>query len=102
MGDCEKAVYGTDTWRERGCTSKMIFEYAKRTGRGACMVHGGKSLEVIPGPDPLVFALQDNHAYFYQDSRVRKQLMNRKKSDFQKIERGQRYDNTGCSTLEVL
>ena len=47
----------------------------------------GKSIEVIPGPDPLVFALQDNHAYFYQDSRVRKQLMNRKKSDFQKIKR---------------
>ena len=44
MDDCEKAVYGTDTWRERGCTSKMIFEYAKRTGRGACMIHGARAL----------------------------------------------------------
>ena len=51
------------------------------------MIFGGKSLEVIPGTDPLVFALQDSHAYFYQGRRVRKQLMNRKTSDFQKNKR---------------
>jgi len=94
MDECELTLYGTDVWRHQGCTSKLIFEFARRTGRGACLVHGGKSIEVLTGPDALVYCVHGSHAFFYSDKRVRKQLMNRKSTDFQKIKRDGRESTT--------
>ena len=70
LDDCEMAVYGTDTWRERGASAKMIFEYARRRGLGACVIHGERVLETPPGPSPLVFAVHESHAWFYADKRA--------------------------------
>ncbi len=49
LDDCERVVYGTNTWRERGASAKMIFEFARFTGRGACCLHGDKVIECLPG-----------------------------------------------------
>ena len=57
LDECELAVYGTDTWRERGASAKIIFEYARRRGLGACVIHGERVLETLPGPNPLVLSL---------------------------------------------
>ena len=79
MDACERTIYGTDsTWREEGCTSKMIMEYARVTGRGACMLHVDRVIEVLPGKNALCYCIVDHHAYFYLDPRVRRQLVNRK------------------------
>ena len=49
MDACEKAVYGTEGWSDKGATAKMIFEHARRTGRGARLLHGDRSIDTIPG-----------------------------------------------------
>ena len=77
LDECELKVYGTDTWRERGASAKMVFEYARRHGLGACLIHGERVLETLPGPSPLSFTVHQNHAWFYADKRVRKMLANR-------------------------
>ena len=77
LDECELAVYGTDVWRERGASAKMIFEYAKRHDLGACVIHGERVIETLPGRTPLVFAVHESHAYFYADKRVRKALASR-------------------------
>ena len=89
MDVCEKSLYpsrydrdDTETWRDTGCNAKMIFEYARQTGRGACVLHGDKSIETLPGKNALCFSIQANHAYFYIDARVRRQLMSRKNAEY--------------------
>ena len=62
MDLCEKEVCGTEAWREEGCTSRMIFEYARRMGRGACMLHGDKAIETVAGRNAICFAIVENHA----------------------------------------
>ena len=49
----------------------------KKTRRGACMLHNGTAIDVLPRPTPLVFAVLESHAYFYADVYVRKRLMKR-------------------------
>ena len=77
MDDCEEAIYGTSSWREKGVTSRMIFEFAKRTDRGCCLLHNGTAIEMLPGKNALVYAILENHAYFYGDMNIRKKLMKR-------------------------
>jgi hypothetical protein len=87
LDECELAVYGTDTWRERGASAKMIFEYARRRGLGACVIHGERVLETLPGSNPLVFAVHENHAWFYADKRVRRALANRVPHNHEQMKR---------------
>ena len=90
MDECEKRVYGTDVWRTNGATAKMVIEYARITNRVACCLHGDKAIETWPGTNALVFAIDGNHACFYVDKRVRKQLMNRKPHGYQRIKKESR------------
>ena len=94
MDEAEKALYGTQVWRENGCTSRMIFEYARLTGRGAALLHGERSIEVLAGKNPLVWTVVGSHAYFYGCPKVRRQLMNRRHADFQRIRRECRESTT--------
>ena len=104
MDECELEVYGTDTWRLEGCTSRMIFEYARRTGRGACMMHSDKTVETQPGKNAICFAIVENHAYFYIDARVRRHLAARKpaKDSIEKIKRDVKESTTPPATEWML
>ena len=77
MDDIEESLYGTSDWRDKGVTGKMIFEFAKRTDRGCCLVHNNTAIEMHPGKNALVFAVLESHAYFYSDMAVRRKLMKR-------------------------
>ena len=88
LDQCEAELYETDTWRTRGATSKMIFLYAKRNGLGACCLHGDRVVETAPGSRPLlVWAIHENHAFFYQDRRVCRQLAARVPCAFERVRR---------------
>ena len=77
MDDSEDSLYKTSSWREKGVTGRMIFEFAKRTDRGCCLLHNGTAVEMLPGKHPLVFAVLESHAYFYGDKNICKRLMKR-------------------------
>ena len=77
IDDFQDAIYGTNQWRECGITRKIVFEFAKRSGRGACMLHHGSAVDVLPSGQTLVFAISDCHAYFCADMAVRKRLTNK-------------------------
>ena len=61
MDNVEQTVYGTAEWRERGCTPRLIVEYARAQGHGACVLHADKVVATLPGPGPLVCAIHENH-----------------------------------------
>ena len=75
---CEVAAHGTNTWRERGATSRMIFEYAKRHDYGAACFHHDHLVERWPGRAPLVWTIHENHAFFYEGVAVLRKLMSRR------------------------
>ena len=75
---CEQAVHGTTTWRERGATSRMIFEYAKRHDCGAAVFHHDHLVERWPGRAPLVWTIHESHAFFYEGAAVLRKLMGRR------------------------
>ena len=52
MDDVEQRVYATGDWRERGCTARMIIEYARDGGHGACVLHEDRVVSTLPGPNP--------------------------------------------------
>ena len=62
MDACEDAIYGTDVWKENGVTWKMIFGLARRNDRGACMLHNGTAIEIVPGTQAPVFNVHESHA----------------------------------------
>ena len=72
-----------------GCTGRMVIEYAKGRGLGAAILHNGRALEQVPGPNPLVAALLGSHLYFYKSGRIRKKLLgwNMKPATTQKLRR---------------
>lgn len=77
MDDAERALYGTDSWRERGCTPRMVLEFARAQGLGACILHEDRVVSTLPGPLPLVCAVHENHCYFYECKKARRALMRR-------------------------
>ncbi len=64
-------------WQRRGATSRNIFAFAKSIGRGACCLHGVRTVEVQPGPLPLVWTVWEGHCYMYTDPSVRRRLAKR-------------------------
>ena len=68
MDECEKDVYGTDNWRMEGCTSTKIFEFARRTGRGVCMLHGERTVEVQAGKNAICFASRKSCLLLYRST----------------------------------
>ena len=64
-------------WRLRGATSRDIFAFAKALGRGACCLHGKATVEVLPGPLPIVWSVWSSHCYMYSDLSVRRRLARR-------------------------
>ena len=75
---CSATVHGSSDWRERGCSSKMIFELARRHEWGAACFHGDHVIERWPGKSPLVWTIHESHAYFYESAAVLRKLMARK------------------------
>ena len=49
MEVCERVVYGTEKWRDEGCSAKMVFEYARRHEIGCACYHGERIIEKIGG-----------------------------------------------------
>ena len=84
---CEQTVYGTNTWRQRGCTAKMIFEYCRMLGLGCTCLHGEKVLETMTGQQPVIFTIWENHAYFYEDKNIRRKLSKRQVCDLKQVRR---------------
>ncbi len=64
-------------WHRRGATSRDIFAFAKSMGRGACCLHGSRTVEVQPGPLPIVWTVWEGHAYFFACPSVRRRLARR-------------------------
>ena len=87
MDDVEHALYGTDTWRDRGCTPRMVLEFARAQGLGACILHEDRVVSTLPGPDPLVCAVHENHCYFYGCKKARRALMKRQARPSEKVRR---------------
>ena len=77
LDDAEQELYGTETWRERGCTPRMVLEFARSQGLGACILHEDRVVSTLPGPHPLVCAVHENHCYFYESKQARRALMRR-------------------------
>ena len=103
MEECEDTLYGTNGWKERKVTGNMIFEFAKKTGREAYMLHNGSAIDVAPGPQTLVSAVLESHPYFYADVYVRKRLMNRVAPIAIKIRRqGRESTAPGATQLQVF
>eukprot|EP00969_Alexandrium_andersonii_P266325 11770971-Alexandrium_andersonii.AAC.1 len=53
LDDVELQLYGAETWRGRGCTPRMVLEYARAQGPGACVLHEDRVVSTLPGPEPL-------------------------------------------------
>ena len=70
----EQKAYGTRDMHTKGCTPRLVLEFAKERGLGCAILHNGALLEQYPGPNPLVCALHADHLYFYK-GRVRKKLL---------------------------
>ena len=87
LDDVEQKVYGTSEWRERGCTGRMIIEYAREHGHGACVLHEDRVVSTLPGPNPLVCAIHENHCYFYNCKKARRALMKRRGHAVEKVRR---------------
>jgi hypothetical protein len=87
LDDAEMALDGTALWRELGCTAKMIFQYARVRGLGACLLHSEQVVETLAGSRPLTFAIVANHAYFYDSPRVARALSKRRPHDFEALKR---------------
>ena len=87
LDDVEQRLYSTGDWRERGCTGRMVIEYAKAHGHGACVLHEDRVVETLPGPNALVCAIHENHSSFYSCKRARKTLMQRQAQNVQKVKR---------------
>lgn len=84
---CENKVYGTCVWRSQGCTSKMIFEYARQQDLGAVCLHNDTVIETLAGRRPLTFAVLGAHAYFYDNPQVARMLAKRRPHDFERLKR---------------
>ena len=57
FAEIEHGLYGKQSMFNSGCTARMVIEYAKGRGLGAAILHNGRSLEQVAGPNPLVAAL---------------------------------------------
>ncbi len=99
MDDAERTLDGTVLWRERGCTAKMIFEYARVRGLGACLLHSEQVVETLAGSRPLTFAIVANHAYFYDSPRVARALSKRRPHDFEALKRCLLYTSDAADDL---
>ena len=76
LQEIERILYGTEDMMEKGCTPRMVIEFARSRTLAASILHNGKVLESISGSNPpLVAALHENHLYFYA-GRARKKLIN--------------------------
>ena len=58
MSEIEGTLYGVNSWSEKGCTPRMMIEFCKQRNLGASIMHNGSALETLPGPTPIVAALQ--------------------------------------------
>ena len=74
MTDLEQRLYGQVTWEDKGCTPRMVLEFARGRGIGAAIIHNGRQLEQVAGPNPLVASLHEDHLFFYS-GRARRKLM---------------------------
>ena len=75
-------LYKTDQWEEEGATPRMVLEYCRYYGLGCVIIHNEEVIENLPGQEPfLVFAVHEDHAYFYKGTAVRRALAKRKGSD---------------------
>jgi len=74
----EQELYQTSELEQRGCTPRMLIEFAKKRELGCCALHKDKVIETIAGPPPvLAFIVDENHCYLYSCPRVRAALMKR-------------------------
>ena len=74
LAEIEVRLYGSSVWEAKGCTPRMVLEFARGRGLGASIIHNGSALEQMPGPTPLVAALHEDHLYFYK-GRARRKLL---------------------------
>ena len=80
MSIIERAVYGVEQWPNKGCTPKMVVEYAKMHDLGCAVIHNEQVIESIPGKRPvLAFAVHESHCYFYNDRGICNALASHKK-----------------------
>ena len=79
----------------KGCTARLVIEFAKERGLGCAILHNGRQLEQVAGPNALVAALHGSHLYFYR-GRVRKKLLgwNSKPAATQKLRREHQSSST--------
>jgi len=62
----ELMIYNTEDLHTRGCTPRVIIEYAKKHELACVLMHNEKTVERIPGNRPLLaFALHEDHCYFF-------------------------------------
>ena len=92
---CERALYQTEQWIDKGCTANMVLGYAKMHGLSAVVVHNEQVIETIPGKRPiLAFTVHENHCYFYESKAVCTALASRKKGGVTRLKKEQKQSTT--------
>jgi len=87
----ELLLYNTADLHTRGCTPRVIIEYAKKHELACVLLHNEKTVEIVTGNRPiLAFALHEDHCYFYSRPRVRNSLMKRCNTENVKLKKAQR------------
>ena len=76
----EQGLYKRSTWREEGCTPRMVLGYARMHCLGCCVLHAGRVIESIPGTPILAFSIHEDHFYFYGSKKTCRILLLGKKS----------------------
>ena len=88
MSIVERALYKDEQWPEKGCTPRMVIEYAKMHSLGVAEIRNEPMIESIPGKRPvLAFAVHENHCYFYTSRGICNALASRKKGCVQRLKR---------------
>jgi hypothetical protein len=91
----ELLLYNTTELHTRGCTPRVVIEYAKKQELACVLLHNEKTVEIVPGNRPiLAFALHEDHCYFYSCPRVRNTLMKRCNIENVKLKKAQRISTT--------
>ena len=76
LQEIERILDGKQDMMEKGCSPRMVIEFARNRNLAVSTLHNGKLLESISGSNPpLVAALHENHLYFYA-GRARKKFIN--------------------------
>ncbi len=90
----ERQLYQTETWMEKGATSRMVLEYCRMHGLGCAIVHNEAVLETLPGKPVLAFTVHGGHSYFYGNQHVAKLLQKRRTTAVIRLKKEQRASTT--------